>query len=123
MTPEEFLKNYENALATQNWHEISPFIHENSCVTFSDGKTYKGKSEVKKAFERNFSIIKDEDYSMSDIYWILKTNKIAVYNFTFKWKGLIDGKFAQGEGKGTSVLVVNNNKIQLLSEHLTTSRI
>ena len=46
MMPEEFNKNYELALATQNWDYISPLVHENTSVSFTEG-TFHSKSNVK----------------------------------------------------------------------------
>ena len=115
--PEEFLKSYESALATQNWQSVSPFFHEDACVTFNDG-TYKGKAEVQGAFERTFALIQDEKYGMTDVYWVRKTGESAVCLYTFHWSGLIDGKRASGSGRGTSVLVVEKGRWLLLAEHL-----
>jgi ketosteroid isomerase-like protein len=116
--PEEFLKAYETALATQDWQTVSPLIHEKACVTFSDGSVYMGKAEVQRAFERNFSLIQDEKYAISDIYWVQKTQDFAVCLFAFHWQGVIQGKPASGSGRGTSFLVYEKGKWFLISEHL-----
>lgn len=105
MTPEIFIKNYENALSTQDWKNIEPLIHENACVTFSTGTVHKGKHEVQKAFERNFSVIKEEQFSISNIHWIKKNKEVAVYLFDFSWQGIVNGQQAEGSGRGTSVLI------------------
>jgi ketosteroid isomerase-like protein len=118
VTPEEFIQAYEQALATQNWMNVDPLVHENACVTFSNGTVHKGKEEVKKAFESNFSIIKDETYSISNVHWVSKGSETAVYLFEFNWSGLINGQPASGSGRGTSVLIKENDKWQLLVEHL-----
>lgn len=116
--PEDFLKAYEIALATQKWQSVSPLIHERACVTFSNGSFYIGKAEVQRAFERNFALIQDEKYSISDIHWVSKTEDYAVCLYTFHWHGLINGKSANGSGRGTAVLVNEKGKWLLLSEHL-----
>jgi ketosteroid isomerase-like protein len=118
MIPEEFIRAYENALASQNWRQVEPLVHDEACVTFSNGTVHKGKSAVKKAFEHNFSLIRDETYSMSNIHWVLKSDMTAVYLFEFNWSGLINGKPAQGKGRGTSVLIKEAGTWQLLVEHL-----
>lgn len=118
MTPEDFIHAYESALAGQDWGQVEPLVHEDACVTFSNGSVHKGKAAVQKAFERNFSLIQDESYSMTNIYWVMKGDNMAVYLFEFHWSGLIDGKAAQGTGRGTSVLVRASDTWQLLVEHL-----
>src|SRR5262245_41066365 len=105
MNPEEFVRAYEQALATQNWNHVEPLVHANACVTFSNGSVHKGKPEVKTAYEHNFALIKDETYSMTNVHWILKGTDTAIYLFEFNWSGLINGKQASGSGRGKSVLI------------------
>ena len=118
MQPEDFIHAYEQALASQDWVQVEPLIHAEACVTFSNGTVHKGKGEVKKAFEHNFSLIQDENYSMTDIHWVLKNAETAMYLFEFHWSGIIDGKSAQGAGRGTSILIKTGGRWQLLIEHL-----
>jgi ketosteroid isomerase-like protein len=118
LNPEEFIRAYEQTLATQDWKHVEPLVHNNVCVTFSNGAVHKGKSEVRKAFENNFSQIKDEEYSITNVYWVIKGAETAVYLFDFSWSGLINEKQASGSGRGTSVLIKESDKWQLLVEHL-----
>ena len=118
MSPEEFIRAYEQALATQNWINVDPLVHENACVTFSNGTVHKGKLAVRKAFEANFSIIKDETYSISNVHWVRTGSEMAVYLFEFNWSGLINEQPASGSGRGTSVLIKESDKWQLFVEHL-----
>lgn len=117
MTPDDFLKNYEHALAMQQWQVVAPLIHEDACVTFSDG-TFRGKAAVQAAFERTFGLIADETYTIANLHWVRKSDDYAVCQFDFGWSGIINGKAAHGSGRGTSVLVQENGRWQLLTEHL-----
>lgn len=118
MKPEEFIKNYELALATQDWNCVSQLIHEDASVSFAEG-TFHSKSNVKKAFKRTFALIQDETYSVSNIKWIKKNDNFAVYTFNYKWSGIINGRYAEGSGRGTTVLINENKKWFLLTEHLS----
>ena len=118
MQPEDFIHAYEQALASQDWGQVEPLMHARACVTFSNGTVHKGKSEVQKAFEHNFLLIQDENYSMTNVYWVLKNTETAVYLFEFRWSGIINGKSARGAGRGTSVLIRQGDIWQLLIEHL-----
>lgn len=60
MTAEEHLHAYEAALATQDWEEVDPLLHDDVCVTFSNGTFHQGKEAVEAAFTRNFELIDDE---------------------------------------------------------------
>ncbi|KAA3648149.1 MAG: nuclear transport factor 2 family protein [Chloroflexi bacterium] len=119
MTPGEFLIAYEAALATQDWGQVAPLVHEDATVTFSNGVVYKGINAVQGAFEKNFSSIKSEEYSIAGIHWVRETAKYAVCNYTYHWQGIINGELAGGAGRGTSVLVNENRRWLLLAEHLT----
>jgi len=118
MTPQQFTTAYEQALASQNWANVNPLIHFKACVTFSNGTVHKGKEAVKAAFERNFSLIKSEEYTVSNVDWRLQGELTAVYLFDFHWKGIINGTLMEGAGRGTSVLVKEDGKWCLLTEHL-----
>ena len=118
MSPEQFLREYAAALATQDWQAVSPYVHEDACVTFSTGDFYRGKAEVQKAYERNFELIQDEAYSMFDVHWVRKTEHYAVCIYAFRWQGLIQGKPARGAGRGTATIIREHGKWILLAEHL-----
>jgi ketosteroid isomerase-like protein len=117
-SPEELLQNYEAALATQDWRSVAPLIHAKACVTFSTGQSFRGKDQVRQAFERNFASIQDEHYAISDLYWVFTTETYAVCIYAFQWQGIIEGKAAAGSGRGTSILVNEGGKWYLLAEHL-----
>jgi len=118
MKPEDFIQQYKTALRSQDWKNVEPLIHNNAAVTFSNGIVNEGKAAIKTAFERNFSLIKNEKYSVQNIRWLLKNESTAVYLFEFFWKGIINEQSMEGSGIGTSVLIMENEKWFLLSEHL-----
>lgn len=118
MSPNEFIRDYERALATQTWKAVSPLIHQNATVTFSNGAVHKGKNAVRIAYENNFDAIKNEDYRISNVHWVLVTENCATYTFEFQWAGMINGNAASGAGRGTTVLFRTLDKWQLLAEHL-----
>ncbi len=117
MTPESVLKDYERALSTQEWSAVEPLMHDDVCVTFANG-TFKGRSAVKAVFERNFSVIKNEQYSISKVFWVYKSDTTAVCLYEFNWKGLIDNKQCTGGGRGTTVMVSVKWDWKIVTEHL-----
>lgn len=118
MSPENFIKQYELALGTQKWEQVKDLIHPTACFTFSDGSRYQGKEAIKKAFERNFALIQNESYSMTQIKWILKKKNTAVFYFDFAWKGLINGTEASGSGIGNMLLRKEEDTWLVLTENL-----
>ncbi len=119
MPPEEFIKSYESALKSQKWENVEPLFSDQVSVTFSNGIVHRGKEEVRKAFQNNFQKIKNEDYRMDQINWLIKEKFYAVYLFTFLWSGLVNGEQVSGGGIGTSVIIDQGNGWKLLTEHLS----
>lgn len=118
MKLEEFVKCYEEGLASQDWDIVDPLISDNASVTFSDGTVHIGKENVRKAFVNNFDQIKSEEYSIKDVKWLVKDETYAVYLFEYYWSGIISGKPISGNGIGTSVIVLQDDSWKLLTEHL-----
>lgn len=121
MTSDSFVTAYKAALSTQEWQNVEPLIHPDCYVVFSNGDTHKGIDVVKKAYERNFSLIKNEEYIISIIHWLLQRECTSVYTFDYSWCGEINGQLVQGSGRGTAVLICENNKWYLMAEQLTRS--
>lgn len=116
-TPEEFLVAYEAALASQEWKQVAPLIHERCTAVFTE-KTFMGKSEVEQAFRRTFNLIQDETYKISSVQWLDRCEHHAICLYDFAWSGIINGQPASGGGRGTAVLKWENGHWQLLCEHL-----
>lgn len=117
VTPEDFIKQYEKALSTQSWEIVEPLIHSDCVATFTSG-TYRGKDQVEEIFRKNFELIQNEEYTISNVHWVIKEENYAVFTFNYHWSGLINGKQAEGGGRGTSVIVSTGDQWQLISEHL-----
>ncbi len=117
MTPDNLLQSYEKAISSQNWARVEPLMHNGVCVTFSTG-TFKGIDSVKTVFEKNFKLIKDEDYKISNVHWALSNDIQAVCLYDFTWTGLINSEPCSGGGRGTSVLVKIGNEWKIITEHL-----
>lgn len=122
MTAAEFIRAYEAALASQSWAVVEPLVHEDACVTFSNGTLHKGRAAVGAAFRANFATIQDEKYRISNLHWVHRAEAIAVCLYDFAWSGRIDGREAAGAGRGTSVIVRDGSRWQLLVEHLGPGR-
>ena len=89
---------------------MTPLISERASVTFSNGTVHEGKEAVKAAFERNFELIKSEEYNVENVRWLFTNESTAVYLFDFSWKGIMNDKPIGGSGIGTSVLIQEAEK-------------
>jgi ketosteroid isomerase-like protein len=112
------VRAYQEALETNLWAAVSPLVHEDACVTFSDGRALVGKAAIRAAYERNFATIKDDTYTVSDVHWVVRAEDYAVYIFAFAWTGMVDGKPAGARGRGTAVIAREESGWQLVAEHL-----
>jgi ketosteroid isomerase-like protein len=118
MTPQEFIKEYEQALSSQRWDKVAPLIHPDACVTFSDGSVHQGIEAIATAYQRNFGLIKNEQFVISDIHWIDMSHDLAIYIFKYRWQGMVGGQQASGQGRGTAVIKPDNGIWRLVAEHL-----
>ncbi len=118
MTPDDLLRAYEAALATQDWEQVAPLMHPDVCVTFSNGRHFRGRDEVERAFTENFALIQDEHYEISDVHWIVAGPCHAACTYVFRWSGQIGGTAASGAGRGTSILTNDGGSWLVLAEHL-----
>lgn len=97
MSSTEFIKQYEAALGTQDWAVVAPLISGEARVVFSDGSVHAGKDAIRTAYERNFTTIKNDEYRVENIHWLLETSDNAAYMFDFFWAGVIQGREAWGQ--------------------------
>ncbi len=117
-SPEAILKDYKHALTSQLWDNVSPFIHEDACMIFTNG-TFKGKSQIQEIIERNFKLIENDSYEMKNIEWLIKSEHFASCIFEFTWDGYINGEYAKGGGRGSLLMVYENENWKIMSEHLS----
>lgn len=121
MTPEDFIDAYKAALATQQWANVAPLIHSDATVIFSNGEVLQEIAAIRVAYERNFALIKNEAYQMTNLHWQEKNETTATYTFDFSWRGTIHGEPASAAGKGAATLLCEEGKWKLMKEQLTKS--
>ncbi|WP_299508276.1 nuclear transport factor 2 family protein [uncultured Roseobacter sp.] len=118
VSPKSFVKEYEHALGTQDWSSIAPLISDDAIVIFSNGTLHAGKEAIRAAYQHNFNTIKGEEYRIENVHWLAETADAAAYSFEFHWTGVIEGREASGSGRGTAVLVRNDDRWLIAGEQL-----
>jgi ketosteroid isomerase-like protein len=119
MTPGEFLSEYETSGRVGGVDHTLNLIDENAVYWFSDGTSHVGKAAVERAIRRNFDVIKEEVYRISDVVWIAQGTDIAVCIYRFGWSGIIRGAAMSGSGRGTMILARRNESWVVVHEHLS----
>jgi ketosteroid isomerase-like protein len=117
MNHKTFLAAYKDALATQRWEAAAPLIHEDACFIFSEG-TYFGKAAIETAVRATFDFIQSEHYAIKHPVWIYVHDDSAACTYDFEWSGLIEGRLASGTGRGTTVVIRDADRWQIIHEHL-----
>lgn len=118
MQADEFLKTYERLTNTHEFDRVRPLIDDKAVFWFSSG-SYSGLPAIQKAFENTWQLIQEEVYRIEDVSCISKSETSAAYVYTYHWEGKINGQFAQGSGRGTSVIVKREGTWKVIHEHLS----
>jgi len=120
MTPEEFLQLYERKASSRHFEDVSPLITDDAVFWFNDG-SYVGKESVRKAFENTWALeIRNENYWLDHIRWLVKEERFAVCIFSYHWTGMVEGKFRElGSGRGTCILGRAGSNWKIIHEHLS----
>lgn len=113
----------ELAVATNShdFDRVAPFIHPEAIYWFTGGREFRGVDQIREAFVDTWARIQSENYIVNNVEWPLVTPSSAVYTYDFRWRGIIDGRSARGNGRGTNVLLRNEDRWQVVHEHLSKS--
>jgi ketosteroid isomerase-like protein len=96
---------------------VAPLIHEDACFIFSEG-TYFGKAAIERAIRTTFDLIQGEHYAIRDVVWTYVHDDSAACTYRFEWSGLVDEQPASGTGRGTTVVIRDGVRWQIIHEHL-----
>ena len=119
MTPTEFMRAYTAVGKNHDLEAILSFIAEDAVFLFSNRSSHFGKDVIRRAIQRNFAIIKNEEYRIEDLEWLASSNDVAACIYEFHWSGEIDGKPAEGHGRGTAVIQRIDGEWRMVHEHLS----
>lgn len=118
MTARDLLKKYETEINKHDFDLLEPYISKDCKFWFSSG-TFEGFAQTRQAFEKTWTMIKDEVYSLHDVQWIAESENTAVCTYTFHWKGIINDKPVEGKGRGTSCFRKEPDGWKIIHEHLS----
>jgi ketosteroid isomerase-like protein len=119
MTPAEFLREYETSGRVGGVEHTLRLIDDNATYWFSDGTSHVGKAAIERAIRRNFDLIQDETYRISNVVWVAQSADIAACTYRFDWSGVLHGASATGSGRGTAILARRGDSWAIVHEHLS----
>jgi hypothetical protein len=67
MQPEDIIKQYEAKINLHRFEEVESLLSENCVCWFSDG-SHSGKSEIQRAFEKNWQTLNNDTYWLENIH-------------------------------------------------------
>ena len=115
----EFLKEYEAAANSEDFGNVRDMIHPDAIFRVTDGD-FIGREAIQGAFEKTWGLdIQDERYYLTNINVVSKDVKSATVTFTFNWTGVVEGRPMHTIGRGTSVIMRNGERLQIILEHLS----
>jgi hypothetical protein len=115
----KFLKRFEDASATRLFANVVGMIHPNALFRFNDGD-YRGLEAIQRAFESTWNQdVKDERYYLSDIEVVSIDTSSAAATYHFNWSGVGPNGLFQIVGRGTCLLVLHDDKLKVMVEHLS----
>lgn|SRR5699024_562108 len=117
-TPQEAMKEYENATNSHIFENVAKLIDEDAIYYFSD-ETIRGHDQLKPYFEKTWRNIQDEVYTISNVNWVAHGETVAVCIYQFHWTGNVRGKRKEGNGRGTQVFKRSDVGWKVVHEHLS----
>ena len=117
---EAAFERYKAEINTHDFDRLADdVIADDAVFVFSDA-THRGIDAARGAFNRTWSIIPDEVYTMEQAEWLARDANTAVVAFRYGYKGTMkDGKPLAGGGHGTNVYKRTAKGWRLAYEHLS----
>lgn len=118
---QQFLVGFEELANKEDFELIMDMIHEQAFFRFNDGD-FMGRQAVQAAFEKTWkgaSSVKKERFYLTDIFVLSVDRTSASATYTYNWEGSQDGTSFRIVGRGTRVLVKENERLQIIHEHLS----
>lgn len=119
-TPEAAFDRYRALINTHDFDKLAEFVIAPDALFVFTDKTHRGMDEVRAAFNRTWSILPDEVYSMTNAEWLSKDENSALVVFRYSYRGTTrEGKSLSGGGHGTNLYKRTPAGWRLVYEHLS----
>jgi len=117
-TPEAVMAAYADLINQHDFSLLVPLIDPEAVFWFSSG-SFTGIDAIRGAFERTWQRLENETYWLENLIWIADGDTAASCTSRFCWRAMVDGKDAEGSGRGTTVLIRRAESWRIIHEHLS----
>lgn len=117
----QFLKRFDELALKEDFGLIKDMIHANAFFRLHDGD-HVGRGSIRGMLEKSWrgsSGLKRERYFLSEIEVLTIDDKSATATFTYNWEGSMGKQTFSAQGRGTRVMVVEDDQMQIIHEHLS----
>lgn len=117
----QFLKRFDELALKEDFGLLQDMIHERAFFRLHDGD-HVGRRAIRGVLEKSWlgsSGLKRERFYISDIQVLTVDDKSATATFTYNWEGSMGKQSFSLQGRGTRVMVVVDDQMQIIHEHLS----
>lgn len=115
---EALMARYGEAINGHDFDALAAEISEGAIFWFSSG-SHEGLPAIRAAFEATWAKIQDEHYAIEGLRWLALGEDAALCTYRFRWRGCIEGLWAEGGGRGTTGLRREAAGWRIVHEHLS----
>ena len=119
-TAEAAFERYRTLINTHDFDQLAAsVIAPDALFVFTD-KAHRGLEEVRAAFNRTWSVLPDEVYTMTGAQWLAQDVTSALVVFRYDYRGTTkEGLALSGGGHGTNLYKKTPSGWRLAYEHLS----
>jgi len=119
-TPEAAFERYRALINTHDFEQLAEAVIAPEALFVFTDKTHRGVDEIRAAFNRTWSVLPDEVYTMSDAQWLTRDRESALVVFRYSYRGTTkNGQLLSGGGHGTNLYKRTPAGWRLAYEHLS----
>lgn len=119
-TPEAAFERYKETINLHDFSRLAENVIASDAIFHFSGERHSGLAEVRDAFERTWSILPDEIYTMDQPEWIVREQDHALLSFRYRYAGTTpSGEKLSGGGHGTNLYRRTHLGWRLAYEHLS----
>jgi ketosteroid isomerase-like protein len=119
-TPEAAFERYRTKINSHDFDQLASDVIAGDALFIFSGDSHRGLDAARAAFNRTWSIIPDEVYTMDKAEWVARDASSATVTFRYSYRGTMkDGKALAGGGFGTNLYKLTPTGWRLAYEHLS----